>query len=285
MGTVFVRSEIPGVDADRSVIGIAVSPSVRASLSPVLNPGALVDYPESSGSASLSDKQFPEDTGPDGDSPAVLGDVVYVDAWSPTGATVKNEPTPTSNQPDISTPSIHVIPHDISDKPIPKPKMSSGSSESEIDRNERIYCEELQEWFPAHSTFDDPDPLDEESSWYYFAQAPWFRRDVCTDHRPLLDHYGEDGILPGGIPVDANATWTWRNHMCYENENVHDIPGRTFQGVVGEMAIIINQILTKFFTWTVPDETDNVSMFLFRTSGEENYVANLKTITNRQLER
>ena len=155
----------------------------------------------------------------------------------------------------------------------------------EDPRDQEIYCEALDTWFPAPSLFDDLDPTSKKNA-EYFADAPWFRRDVCTNHREILENYTDrNGRLPGGIPLVGTEKWTWLNQFTYTKEALHLVEGRNKTSVVGEMAITINKALKRFFTYEVPARDARVDMFVYRTRGEIDYVQNLGSITNAQLER
>ena len=51
------------------------------------------------------------------------------------------------------------------------------------------------------------------------------------------------------------------------------------------MALNIHSAINRFFTFDVPEDNTDTDMFLYRTRGEREYVRNLLTLTNRQLER
>ena len=124
---------------------------------------------------------------------------------------------------------------------------------AEVDpRDQEVYCAALDTWFPAPSLYDDLDPASHKNA-EYFADAPWFRRDVCTNHREILENYTDrNGRLPGGIPLVGTEKWTWLNQFTYTKEALHVVDGRNKTSVVGEMAITINRALKRFFTYEVP---------------------------------
>ena len=151
--------------------------------------------------------------------------------------------------------------------PAPTPQEPADMA-TDDPRDERIYCDALDESFPAPSLFDDLDPL-AESAAGHFAEAPWFRRDVCMHHRWILERYvDEDGILPGGIPLAGTHKWTWLHQFTYRPQDLHITSDRTRRGVVGEMALNIHAAIDRFFTYDVPEDDADTDMFLYRTRGE-----------------
>ena len=141
----------------------------------------------------------------------------------------------------------------------------------EDPRHQQVYCEGLDTWFPAPSQYDDLDPT-EQCNAQYFADAPWFRRDVCTNHRDVLEQYTDrNGRLPGGIPLAGTEKWTWRNQFTYDKQALHIVEGHDKDSIVGEMAITINTAIDIFFTYEVHDGDAQVDMFVYRTRGERNW--------------
>ena len=119
----------------------------------------------------------------------------------------------------------------------------------------------------------------------YFAHAPWFRRDVCTNYQDVLEQYTDrNGRLPGGIPLAGTEKLTWLNQFTYDKQALHIVEGRDKDSVVGDMAITINTAIDRFFTYEVPDRDSQVDMFVYRTRGERKYHENLGRLTKRQLE-
>ncbi len=150
-------------------------------------------------------------------------------------------------------------------------------------RNQPVTFPGIDQPFPAPCEFDDVDPTDRQDAEIY-ARAPWFDRR-CLHYPDLLRRYANDrDDLPGGIPVDATQTWTWRRHFSYVNSDLHVPRDRTLSGVKVEFAVTVNKGLTRIFTWDVPDAATAVDMFLYRTRGEIEYVARLQGITADNLE-
>ena len=113
--------------------------------------------------------------------------------------------------------STEVVIEEVPTTPQPLPQDTieeTPDDMAEVDRDTSVACEALNTTFHPPSRFDDVDSLSQDNA-YLFAYAPWFRRDVCTEHREVLDAYvDEDGRLPGGIPLAATNT---RQRFCVAN--------------------------------------------------------------------
>ena len=147
-------------------------------------------------------------------------------------------------------------------------------------RRQPVYLAAKNKYYPAPVAYDDAGPFDNST---LYGQAPWFDMDaVLAGH--IIPRYEYQDFLPGGIPLSAMATESWRRQYCCYDSDLRVGHGRTLAGVRTDFAKAAYAGLNRFLTFTpIPDHI-RADLFLYRTQGEIEYVNSLHRVSSEMLE-
>ena len=149
-----------------------------------------------------------------------------------------------------------------------------------IDRNQAVSFQSLRRSFPAPVEFDDIHIDDRANRVAVLCgRAPWFDYPaVMSPDRAAMAAYAQDGFLPGQVPLTALASWSWRHHFCVRDADLRDGSGRTLGGRREDWARAANGGICRLFITPAIPVGLNMDLFMYRTAGEEGYVAALAAL-------
>ena len=130
--------------------------------------------------------------------------------------------------------------------PPPPGNFDADMAEEEFDRSLPIFCIETGKTYPAPDKFDDKSPLRyERENLKLWGSAPWLDRDAI-DIDWLMERYVDhNDVLPGGIPINALNSFSWRNQYSVSDTDLHVPSGRKLSGIRAEFAYAVYEGLEK----------------------------------------
>ncbi|CAN8073751.1 unnamed protein product, partial [Agarophyton chilense] len=114
-----------------------------------------------------------------------------------------------------------------------------------------------------------------------YSRAPWFHSTAVRDDE-LIDSYVEDGLLPGGLPVEVVRSPNWRARVAIEPQYLYRSRGESLDKARAAMAALAYQRLERSrFDHLVPPGY-GFDVAYYRTYGEVSYGDNLAAFTEAE---
>ena len=133
----------------------------------------------------------------------------------------------------------------------------------EEDRSVEIHVPQLRKWFPAPDRYDDIDWADR--SRYIselWARAPWFDSDALGMDWLMQRYVDEDGLLPGGIPLAALRTESWRRLYSVSDDDLFVPRGRTLLGVRCDFTDSLRTSIDRLLTFDEIPSDQRMDLFV-----------------------
>ena len=163
----------------------------------------------------------------------------------------------------------------VSTRANPEPEITEDNP-----RRQTSFLASAGKTYPAPVAYDDCGPYDDPA---LYGAAPWFDKTAVLDGT-IVPRYASNGFLPGGIPLSAMGTESWRRQFCCYDNDLRVGHGRTVAGVRVDFAKAAYAGLNRFLTFTPLPEDLRADAFLYRTQGEIEYVNNIDRISAALLE-